>query len=1821
MLNRSFALFLFFFSFLLQVKSQIIQVSDATTPPFTPENLIRNYFLGEGIEVLSVKYEGAPEAVGYFNNAQGLIGIERGIVLTNGRVQTTGSGPTIRYGIDAASKNIANNDNLNNPKDDDIDKIISTSIAPNVKSTNLSKYTISFIPSADTLRFKYVFASEEYPEYICQNYNDIFGFFISGPGITGPFQNNGQNIALIPNTNLPVSINNINLGNASLANCPPKFPQYYNNNNNTNFEPVYDAFLNAFVAQAVVQPCQVYTIKLVIADLEDANYDSAVFLEAKSFGTGTIKVDRVTQASDNTVIEGCQNGSITFKLPKMADKDTPLKCNLIGSAQNGIDYKKIQTNFFIPKGDSTLTVKIEGLEDLVTEGTETIGFDIQRDICRRDTFWFFIKDNQFSKNPRKTINDTTICKGQEIQFDATVKATVPNNPKFENKDSTQIVTIIPNSSNTPTILPITVSNVAPPDFNPSIIESVCLNIRHGWIDDVDVYLIAPNGQFIALSTDNGGSGDNMSNTCFRPDATKDIRGGTAPFTGDWLPEEKFSNLVSTGDNPTNGVWKLLVIDDQPAGFVGKVLDWSITFKSNYKIEYQWNTNQNISCSDCPMPIVKPSNNFDYQVEIKDIYGCKFKDTASVTLLDSLAAPSIICGITTHTNLTFSWLPIQDAKGYEISLNGGAWQDVGNDVAYKLNGLAPGLNAHIAVRAKGGLCFAKTSTKTCETKPCNTVIPEIDFINHVSCRGKNDGSVNLIVLSGGTPPFTYQMGALTTTNGGFKDLAPGNYKVSITDANTCAATVEFQIIEPLALSVQLFADSVTCTNGADAIALANPDGGTAPYSYLWSNSSTENLNERLKKGNYIVTVSDSRGCKIVDSIKVFEPKPIKMILNTLDPSCFEVNDGSAKAFVETGGTPPFEYLWDTNLGQQTTSKVIGLSPGIHRVTATDSRGCTVSSPIFISAPQKLGISETVTKLKCFGEKNAKIDVALNGGIAPYKYKWSTGDSTSILTNLAAGVFYLTATDFNKCRYLDTINILNPDSLNIIKQNRQNVRCYEESNGAVDLNVSGGNGLYFYQWSNNETGPNIKNIKAGIYFVTITDGNACAKTDSVHITEPDSLKIAPTIKNTDCLIPNSGAISTLITGGNQPYNYEWKGPDNFTSIDPNINSIKTGTYTLKLTDNKGCNKVDSFKVIDPIDFKITESITNVKCKGDLTGAINLTITNGNQPFKFSWSNNINTKDLSAIGAGSYTVTVSDASNCSVVNTFKVEEPDQALDLQISGIDTLCFGLKNGTLSATTVGGTTPYTYEWNTGATNNELKDLEGGLYKLTVTDKNGCVTIKQREIANFGKISAKLNEIKAKCHNSDDASLEISEVFYNQITNPLTSFLYKWSNGSTNTIANNLSAGNSYNVTITNQRGCTAIESYKLFKPEPPVIILISSQKPSCNLGNDGSIEVKGSGGTSPFTFEWSNGEIGDKISDLSNGDFTVTMSDANGCNASVFFTLVKPNQFTLTTESINEKCKNTTTGVAKLKIDGGTPPYNISWNTGENTPTIEKLAAGNYTYTVTDKEGCFQSGNIKIDSAVQLLATFAAQPVRCGGLADGVFSIFAKGGLAPYQYSINGKAFSSQSKYVAQKAGSYEVIVKDANGCQTELQIPIIQPQPIVLNLGRDTAINFGEKYRIPTEIENVYGEPKYTWFPDDIQLINCNYCKNPIVSPKVSTLYTLTVKDSIGCSAFATVNIVVKVNTKIFVPSGFSPNGDGENDRLLVHGDKDAEILSFDIFDRWGEQVFSDANFLANDPNRGWDGFFREQSMSSGTYAYTLKVKFKDGSTSNFKGIVNLIR
>ncbi|MBC7776430.1 MAG: choice-of-anchor L domain-containing protein, partial [Phycisphaerae bacterium] len=577
-------------------KAQFLQVTDVVSGPYNPQSLISNVFLGAGVEVTNITFNGDPRSVGYFSGGTQSLGIERGIVLTSGFAGQA----------ELVGGTFANNGNIGGTFEASLEAIATDVL------NDVAVYTITFIPNADTLRFRYSFASEEYPEYACTAFNDVFGFFIQGPGY--PVY---TNIARVPGTMLPVSINNIHPNNPAAPPCPPLNVQYYNDNLGSSLQPVYDGFTDVFTAMAVVTPCQPYTIKLAIADVGDGAYDSGVFLEAKSFGTGSLLVNATTVSADGTIAEGCVPGSVTFTLPEIRSQNYQVVFNVFGTATPGTDYQAIPNNLTIPAGQSTITVPISAFEDGIAESPESIGISVQVDPCNRDTVFLFIRDKILL--PPLLVDTSTCLPNTPVQLNATVPTPVPPPPAFTNQTDYNI----PNGGN-PVNSSINVFGVQPPVVGPGVIRSVCINVEHSWIDEVDAYLISPGGVVVELTTDNGANGDNYTNTCFTPTATTLISfpgpfapASAAPFTGDWLPEGPWSDLWG---EPSNGNWRLRLTDDQN-NILGKLLDWTITFEPNYNVTYAWSPGGGLSCTDCPNPVANVAQTSVYNVTATDSYGC------------------------------------------------------------------------------------------------------------------------------------------------------------------------------------------------------------------------------------------------------------------------------------------------------------------------------------------------------------------------------------------------------------------------------------------------------------------------------------------------------------------------------------------------------------------------------------------------------------------------------------------------------------------------------------------------------------------------------------------------------------------------------------------------------------------------------------------------------------------------------------------------------------------------------------------------------------------------------------------------------------------------------------------------------------------------------------------------------------------------------------------------------------------------------------------------------------------------------------------------
>ncbi|MEL6274949.1 MAG: choice-of-anchor L domain-containing protein, partial [Bacteroidota bacterium] len=558
--------FLFFFMGACSLAGQTLEVINED--PYTPATLIESVFLGEGIDIINVDYVGDDRSAAYFTGGQNFVGIDRGVVMTTGITVSNDND----NGVDAIGS-VLSNVNSNSPlnSDPDLNAILNENGGGTLN--DITVYTITFRPLSDTVSFRYVFASEEYPEYVCSQFNDIFGFFLSGPGINGPYSNNGINIAKIPGTDLPVRINTINHGevgaNGIITNCTPPsgtlvHSDLYNNNTDSPEQPVYDGLTNVLSATSPVQACEVYTMKIIIADVGDPLLDSGVFLEARSFGGEATNLEIVNLAIDGVMVEGCGDVLLHFHTPEPVENDQELVVEFFGDATPGVDYTAPPTNLTIPAGDSLLVVPLTAFEDNIDDDGENIFISLQRSDCLTDTFTISIGSNRLGE--MSLLDEIVLCGEETVALDATVANSDPVTYSFSNDEEE---TWIAGTR----FFDINVQGVIPQVNNPFVLQAICIDeIEHIFPRELELYAINPNGVFVELSTRNGGNPPNSIpfsgylGTCFTPTATTRIApvGGEAdeslvPFTGDWIPEGPLSDLWF-GQQPTNGIWQLRVRD-------------------------------------------------------------------------------------------------------------------------------------------------------------------------------------------------------------------------------------------------------------------------------------------------------------------------------------------------------------------------------------------------------------------------------------------------------------------------------------------------------------------------------------------------------------------------------------------------------------------------------------------------------------------------------------------------------------------------------------------------------------------------------------------------------------------------------------------------------------------------------------------------------------------------------------------------------------------------------------------------------------------------------------------------------------------------------------------------------------------------------------------------------------------------------------------------------------------------------------------------------------------------------------------------------------
>jgi gliding motility-associated-like protein len=915
-----------------------------------------------------------------------------------------------------------------------------------------------------------------------------------------------------------------------------------------------------------------------------------------------------------------------------------------------------------------------------------------------------------------------------------------------------------------------------------------------------------------------------------------------------------------------------------------------------------------------------------------------------------------------------------------------------------------------------------------TQPLNS-LSLTSIVTPINCFGFATGAIN-ISTAGGTAPYTFAWTNSSTTED-LSSLLTGNFQVTITDANLCVLTSDtITIPQPLApIVLTALIDTVNCFNGSDGAINLSVTGGTAPFTYSWSNGQTTQDIDSLISGNYTVIVSDIKGCSDTLMLNVSQPlAPINTSEIKVNVLCKGFSTGAIDLSV-TGGTTPYSYLWSNG---QTTQDIDSLLSATYSFVINDFNGCVFYDTLQISEPlNSLSYTSITTPINCFGDATGAINISPAGGTVPYTFAWTNSSSSEDVSSLLTGNYQVTITDDNLCVLTsDTINIPQPLAPLALSAVIDAVKCHNGTDGAINLSVSGGTSPYSYSWSNGQLSQDIDSLILGSYEVIVTDSKGCMDSSTYQVNQP-ILPLTLGVTHTDalCVGGTQGTIDLTVIGGTTPYTYLW---NNFKTT-PDLDSLYQGFYYVLVTDANGCNDTISATVLDPNNSMILSVVkTDVQCFAGSDGTINLSVQFGTPGFAYDWNTGATSQDLSNLPIGTYAVNVTDTNTCGAFISVVINQPATPVSGSFSSIDVLCKTFATGSIDLTNGGGIAPYTFLWSNNQLTQDLQNLTAGIYTVTIKDSHNCILVLSDTIFEPATVvSASESHINVKCFSNSSGSINITP------TGGVGNYSFQWLSGETTEDIDSLIAGN-YFVTIKDGNNCIFPVTVAITQPFAALSLATSITNVSCFNGSNGVIDLTPSGGTSPYSYFWSDSTTNQDLVNYPLGTYSVIVTDTNNCIDSIVGTITQPTLLVINGSTTPVICHGDASGTATVVANGGTPGYSYLWSNGDQNALNDSILTGSYSVLVTDNLGCKDSLTVFVNEPTLLTSSTTHIDNPCYGNSVGSVNVIPAGGIAPYTYSWSNFATSATTSNLI--AGVYTVIVTDSNNCIVNDTSEVLQP-------------------------------------------------------------------------------------------------------------------------------------------------------------------------------------
>ena len=1091
---------------------------------------------------------------------------------------------------------------------------------------------------------------------------------------------------------------------------------------------------------------------------------------------------------------------------------------------------------------------------------------------------------------------------------------------------------------------------------------------------------------------------------------------------------------------------------------------------------------------------------------------------------------------------------------------------------------------------------------------NNAVNLVGFVN--SCGpalAGGDGNIDVTVF-GGTAPYTITwVETISGTPGGPIMIASeggnmginapeGNYNVTITDA--LGASVSYNIdIDPLALSVMTRLRHPTCYKFDNGTMWIKPQGGSAPFSFIWEsltdpslagsgfirNPGDSSLVTSLPDGTYHILVKDNNGCEVETTITLNDNPFVFTISDFQDATC----NGSIDGFIDlivSGATPDNDgnYSIITKPGFLVSSNQVSiglLNPGEYSITVSDEVSqCDTIYTFTIGATTTITANISAFDVSCAG---------------------STDGSVSIrgLTNGVSGPTY-------------SYTIYN-------------------SSGAVETNANNIGGTFNYS-----------PLAPGDYTAIVREGSCIS--DSIHFTinEPLPLNISVGGTTIDDCLPVFATGSAWFTVSNATLPYILNAGSGTQDADT-LFDLNAGNYVVTVTDANGCTATSAFVIYDGDDREkqdMTFQIDGIPCEG---GTVTLFYQGGALPqgASVNWNNGMSGQTITIEESDTLHVDLFLPTIHCILNDTVIINCEEKLELDITVIQPVCNeeavgGPYTGTVIVDTSNAVAPVTWIWSfpDTTTTGTYSGLGPGKYYVTVTDAVDSISIDSFEIIAPPALHLSLGMADStSCAGLCDGELMLTATG----GDPSMDYFLFW-----NTTMPLSDTGVFFQIpdlcegittfSLSQDGICFFEDDFEVLAPEPIGLDLVSSQDPSCHGYTDGALEVIAAGGSPLYTYSWTGGPSSAQYSGIGAGEYFVSVTDSKNCTSIDSFTLSEPDTLIAQIDSsgtLNLSCGASNDGIVTVNVSGGNDGgYTFLWNPDVSTVyQAVNLAAGQYLITVTDTKGCTDTTSYLLTSPPPVVVEWPdVIAPACFGDETVLQIDNVSGGSGNYSFNINGGELMNIGDPVLIPSGIYIVNVFDDRGCSSDSTYIIMEPNPILVSIGPDNpVVDLGDSLFLVGNIDQSDTTIASMMWTSTVP-VSCPTCEGTWVYNLLPTIYTWTVTDVNGCQGSASIMVGVDFERDVFVPTAFSPNNDGRNDDFKIFPGRGVELIHYiHIYDRWGNLVHSEENISPNSSGAGsWDGTFDGDPLPPGVYIYVAEVEFIDNDTRLvYKGDVTLIK